>query len=240
MSFSPGMNQNVAGRMRLDDLFDRVNGSVDVSKVAEFFREMFERAIENFDGIKASGNFNDRGVVERAGERFGFDGGAGDDQLEVGAARQEQLEVAEQEINVEAAFVRFVDDDAIVLAEIGIALHLSEQHAVRHHFDLRVARCLVVETNLGTDFTSVSDIEFLRETTGNREHRDAARLRATDHAALRKAGFEAHLRNLRRLPRTRLTREHQDLMFAQETDDFVLTRSDREFRRILNDHGRPI
>ena len=46
--------------------------------------------------------------------RSRVDGGAGDDQLEVGPLRQQLPEVAEQEVDVEAPLVRLVDDDRVV------------------------------------------------------------------------------------------------------------------------------
>jgi hypothetical protein len=46
------------------------------------------------------------------------DRGGGDDQLEVGPLRQQPLEVAEQEVDVEAALVGLVDDDRVVLRQL--------------------------------------------------------------------------------------------------------------------------
>ena len=59
----------------------------------------------------------------------------GDDQLEVGPLRQQPLEVAEQEVDVEAALVRLVDDDRVVLPQLPVALQLGEQDAVGHQLD---------------------------------------------------------------------------------------------------------
>ena len=49
-----------------------------------------------------------------AANRSRVDRRRGDDDLEVGAARQQLLEVAEDEVDVEAALVRLVDDDRVV------------------------------------------------------------------------------------------------------------------------------
>ena len=69
------------------------------------------------------------------GEPLGVDGGGGDDDLEVGSARQQLLEVAEDEVDVEAALVRLVDDQRVVLPQHPVALDLGEQDAVGHQFD---------------------------------------------------------------------------------------------------------
>jgi hypothetical protein len=53
---------------------------------------------------------------EVLGEALGVDGGAGDDHLEVGALRQQLLQVAEDEVDVEAALVGLVDDQRVVAA----------------------------------------------------------------------------------------------------------------------------
>jgi hypothetical protein len=65
----------------------------------------------------------------------GVDGRRGDDELEVGPLGQQLLEVAEQEIDVEAALVRLVDDDRLVGVQVGVGLRLGEQDAVGHQLD---------------------------------------------------------------------------------------------------------
>jgi len=47
-------------------------------------------------------------------EAFGVDGRRRDDDLQVRTARQQLLQVTEQEVDVQTAFVRFVDDDGVV------------------------------------------------------------------------------------------------------------------------------
>ena len=66
------------------------------------------------------------------------DGGRGDDQLEVRPPRQQLLEVAEQEVDVQAALVRLVDDDRVVAPQHPVALDLGQQDAVGHQLDQRV------------------------------------------------------------------------------------------------------
>ena len=80
-----------------------------------------QRAVADLDRVGAAGDLDDRRrlppVGEVLGEALGVDGRRGDDQLEVGPARQQLLEVAEQEVDVEAALVRLVDDDRVVAAQ---------------------------------------------------------------------------------------------------------------------------
>ncbi len=104
-----------------------------------------ERAVADLDGEGAARDLDDRGrlarrrVGEVLGEALRVDRRRGDDDLEVGAAWQQLLEVAEDEVDVEAALVRLVDDDRVVAAQLAVALHLGEQDAVGHHLDERVA-----------------------------------------------------------------------------------------------------
>ena len=48
------------------------------------------------------------------GEALRVDRGRGDDDLEVGAGGQQPLEVAEDEVDVQAALVGLVDDQGVV------------------------------------------------------------------------------------------------------------------------------
>jgi hypothetical protein len=58
--------------------------------------------------------------------------------LRSGRRGQQLLEVAEDEVDVEAALVRLVDDERVVAAQVTVALQLGEQDAVGHHLDQRV------------------------------------------------------------------------------------------------------
>ena len=53
-----------------------------------------------------------------------------------------RLQHAEQEIDVETALVRLVDDQRVVAAQQPVVLQLAQQDAVRHHLDAaRPGRC---------------------------------------------------------------------------------------------------
>ncbi len=86
-----------------------------------------------------------------AGEAVGVDRGAGDDDLQVGALRQQLPEVAEDEVDVEAALVGLVDDQRVVAPQHPVALDLGEQDAVGHHLDERGLAHLVGEPHRVAD-----------------------------------------------------------------------------------------
>ena len=52
--------------------------------------------------------------------------------------REQPVQVAEQEVDVQAALVRLVDDDRVVAAQQPVAPDLGEQQAVGHQPDARL------------------------------------------------------------------------------------------------------
>ncbi len=111
----------------------------------------FERPIAHFHRIRAARHLDDRRVAEMLREALGLDRRRGDDHLEIRALRQQALEIAKQEVDVEAALVRFVDDDRVVGPQQPIALRLGEQDAVGHELHVRLGRDLVGEAHLVAD-----------------------------------------------------------------------------------------
>lgn len=102
-----------------------------------------ERAVPDLDRIGASRYLDDGdvGVVwdgEMLCEPAGFDRRGGDDHLQVRTPGQQLFEVAEDEVDVEAAFVGLVDDESVVGAQHRVGGDLPQQDAVGHHFDQRV------------------------------------------------------------------------------------------------------
>jgi hypothetical protein len=80
-----------------------------------------DRPVAHLDRVGAPLDLDDRCApgVPKCGEALGVDGGRGDDQLQIRPLRQQLFQVAEQEVDVEAAFVRLVDDDRVVGAAGG-------------------------------------------------------------------------------------------------------------------------
>ena len=75
----------------------------------------------------------------------------GDDELELWPLRQQLPQIAEQKVDVEAAFVRLVDDDGVVFAQHPVAVNLIEKDAVGHQLDAGVGADPVGETHLVAD-----------------------------------------------------------------------------------------
>ena len=150
---------------------------------------------------------------------LGVDGRRGDDQLEVRPPGQQLLQVAEQEIDVQAALVRLVDDDRLVGVQVRVGLRLGEQDAVGHQLDPAFRRALVVEANLDADASPDLRLQFLRQPCRHRAGGQPARLGMADQAARPDAEIEADLRQLRGLARTGFAADDDHLIFRDQLGD---------------------
>src|SRR3990167_6493560 len=112
------------------------------------------------------------------------------DHFQIGPPRQQLLEIAEQEIDVQTALVRLVDDDRVVLAQIPAALGLGKQYAVGHQFDVAARADLVVETNLVADRAAELSLQLLRNARCGRARGDATRLCVAGQASYAAPEFE--------------------------------------------------
>jgi hypothetical protein len=66
------------------------------------------------------------------GEALQIDGRRSDDDFQIRATRQQGFQITEQEIDVEAAFVGFVDDDRVVAFEVAVVVGLRDEDSVGH------------------------------------------------------------------------------------------------------------
>ncbi len=102
-----------------------------------------------------------------------------------------RLQVAEQEVDVQAALVRLVDDDRVVAAQQPVALDLGQQQAVGHQPHQRVLARAVVEAHRVADRLAERDLQLVGDPLGDRARGQPARLRVRDrpaHAAARARG----------------------------------------------------
>ena len=205
-----------SGRSTFDS--DGSSGTVDETEVVFTSRE---RCVANIHGEHAPGDFDDGRATKGGGERLGVDGGGGDEQLEVGPLFQQAHEIAEEEVDVQGTFVRFIENEHGIVPQHGIALDLGQQDAVRHELDARVAAGVVAEAHLAADFAAPGNIEFFRHAFGYAHGSDTPRLRAADLAAHIVQGFEAHLGKLCGFSRASFACEDDDLILADGRDDLV-------------------
>ena len=176
------------------------------------------------------------GPTEVLGEAFQVDGRRGDDQLEVGPARQQGLQVAEQKIDVQAALVGLVDNDRVVLVEEAVVLGLGQQDAVGHQLDQAALVALVLEAHLVAHQLTQRRADLFRHPGGHAARGQAARLGVTDQTMGATAQLQADLRQLGGLARAGLAGDHHHLMGADRRLDLVALGGDRQ--GVVVAHGR--
>ena len=195
-----------------------------VRRVFVFTRRM----VADFHRVGAPADVQHRGAAEVRGELLRINGRRGDDDFEVWTARGEAVQVAEEEINIEAAFVRLIDDDDFVLREERVGKGFGEQHAVGHQLDDGGVAGFFVKAHLIADGIAERGVQFFGDARGNATRGDAARLGVGDGAACAEAEGETKLRQLCRLPRTGFAADDDDLMLADEAEDVVFRRQHRQ------------
>ena len=75
----------------------------------------------------------------------------GDDDFQIRAARQQLFQIAQKEVDVQAAFVCFVNDNRVVGGEITVGLGFRQQDAVGHQLDAGIARGVVGKAHFIAD-----------------------------------------------------------------------------------------
>ena len=124
--------------------------------------------IVSLDGKSAARHLDNGGVVEVAGKAVDVNGCGGNYHLEVRPLRQQALEVTQQEIDVQAAFVSLVDDDGVVGFKQPVALDFREQNTIGHELDRAGGGYLVSKAHLVADQAAKHGIEFLCDALRNR------------------------------------------------------------------------
>ena len=178
--------------------------------------------IADLDGIGPPGDHDDGGVVEVAAELFGVDGGGGDDDFEFGAFGEELFEVADEEVDIEAAFVGLVDDEGVVLLEVAIGLGFVQEDAVGHELDAGVFGEFIGEADLVADGLAEGGIQLLGDADGDGAGGDASGLGVADHASGAAAEFEADFRELGGFAGACFAAEDDELVFGDGLGDVGL------------------
>ena len=227
---------------------------------------LVERAVADFHGVGSAGHLNDgRRVVgqnrfgdfaffgaevfvddalarhvaggEVACETLRVDGRGGDDDLQIRALRQDALEVAEDEVNVQAAFVRLVNDEGRVAAQQLVVLNFGEQNTVGHELDGAVFADLGGESHLVADGFANFLSEFFGDAFGDGACGESARLGVADEALCAQAQVEAHFGNLGGFTGAGFTRDDDDLVVADRVHDVFAAFADGQLFGVGDDLG---
>ena len=204
-------------------------------------------AVAHLNGVGAPGDLDDRDghrgrlaegpppvadllAAEVLGEALGVDGGRGDDDLEVGALGQQARQVAQDEVDVEAALVGLVHDDRVIAAQLGVGLDLRQQDAVGHELDQGVVPDLLGEAHLVADDAARPDrgAQLGGDALGHAARGDAPRLGVADHPGDAPAQLQADLGQLGGLAAAGLTGDDDDLVLTDGGGDLLAAGADRQ------------
>ncbi len=188
-----------------------------------------DRPVADLDRIEPAAHLDHRRrlrlAAEVAREAVRVDGRRGHDQLQVRPLRQDLAQVAEQEIDVEAAFVRLVDDQRVIRPQQRIGLRLGQQDAVGHQLDRGARREIVGKTYLVADHLAERRTEFLGDPAAGGRRGQPARLGMADQAAAARAEpaaeRETDLRQLGGLARAGLAADDHHLVPGDRARDLL-------------------
>ncbi len=188
------------------------------------------RTVAQLHRIGAPRHVEHRRPAEVPGKSLWVDGGRGDDQLEVGTARQELAQIAQQEVDVEAALVGLVDDQGVVLAEPAVLLDLGQQYAVGHQLDGGLGAHMVLEADLVAHGGAGLPTQLLGDARAQAARRDAPGLGVADAPVEAAAEIQTDLRQLGGLARAGLTAQHQHLVALDQLGDLGAALADGQLR----------
>ena len=184
-----------------------------------------------------------RGKVLR--KAVGIDRGRGDDHLQIRPARQDLLQIAQQEVDIQAALMCLVDDQRVVGLEQRIALRLGQQDAVRHQLDRSALLQPVGKTHLVAHHLAQRRLQLLGNALGHAAGGNPARLRVADQARpLARLGVagtasqrQCNLGQLRGLAGTGFATDDDDLVALHRRHDLVAAAGNRQRFRELDTQG---
>ena len=197
------------------------------------FTRFFKGTPPHFNG-KGTSRHHDDGGRPFAGSKvlckaIGIDGGRGHHHFEVGPAGQNLANVAQQEINVQAAFVGLVNDDRVVGFKQRVVLGLGQQNTVGHQLDRCILRQAILKTHLVAHHIAQGRFELFGNPFGHTAGCNAPRLgmanpftplprRRIEPAA---AQGQGNLGQLRGFARTGLAADDDDLVICHGLRNFV-------------------
>ncbi|OPZ72456.1 MAG: hypothetical protein BWY82_01406 [Verrucomicrobia bacterium ADurb.Bin474] len=117
----------------LQDIRHRIAGRLDVGIAS--IRSIFKGPVSHLHWKHPATDFDDRSAAKSFRKPGRIDGRGSDHNLQIRPFVTDLDEMTEDEIDVDATFVGFVDDQSRISPEHGIPLHLVEQDPIRHNLD---------------------------------------------------------------------------------------------------------
>ncbi len=214
-------NENVSVALCIVPCFEEVHsdhGLIDVACVILFIGHL-KRPVPDFHRIGAAGNLEDGGLIESTGEFLRIERGRSDDHFQVRPLRQDLPDHAENEINVDAAFMGLIDNERVVGTEQPVFLSFRQKDAVGHELDASGPGSAILEPDLVAHPGRGDVFQFFRDAVGKGYGGDAPRLGAPDPAFGASTGFDAHLGELRAFSRPGFPGDNDHLVGDNGLDD---------------------
>ncbi|MCB9829962.1 MAG: hypothetical protein H6806_09410 [Planctomycetes bacterium] len=212
-------HEDVAGALVQQLANRRGHGPLELDRVAVLVGA--RRTPAHLHGIGAPGDFDHGGAVEVLRKALGVERGRRDDHAEVIASLDETSHVAQEEVDVEAALMRFVEQDRVVGQEIRIAPRCREQDAVGHHLDPAGGGRRVVEAHGVAHRLGAVGTQLLRNAACHAPRRDAPRLRMADPSGEAATGSQGELGQLGRLAGPGLATHDEHALAPEQVDQLV-------------------
>ena len=182
--------------------------------------------IAQLDRMAFARHLNHRRVVEMAGKLLRIQRGRCDDDLEIGALRCELSQIAEQKIDVQAAFMRFVDDDGVIAAQAPVMAQFVEQHPVGEQLDPGLRAGDILETHLPAHGLADLFADFLGHAFGQGPGGQTAWLGVRNLARTAAANFQTELGQLGGFTRAGGAAHDDHLMGLERLEDLAASLTD--------------
>ena len=169
--------------------------------------------------MAAPAHRDDRCAAEEARHTLDVERRGSDHQFQIRAARQQPLEHTEQQVDVERALVRLIDDERVIAPQGGVRAEFGEQQAIGHQDQPGRRRDPIGEAHSKSHRHADAFAELLGDARGQRPGGEPARLGVRDQPQRSQPEFKADLRQLGALAGTRITRHDDDLIFLQGGGD---------------------
>ena len=202
-----------------------------------------QRLIHDLHGVGAPRNLDNRyfrmqSMFEMLLELHRINRRRRDHQFQITTFRQQCSQISKKKINIETTFMRFVNNDRIVLHQLRITLNLRQQNTVRHHTKTSLRRTFIGETHLIADLVTQTHAHLRGDTFGYGTRGQPTRLRVHDLPAMRSATqFQQNLRQLRGLTGTSLTGNNHHLARLHRLGNIAARSRNRQLGRIFEFHA---
>ena len=127
------------------------------------------------------------------GKLFCIDRRGGDQQLEIRASGQQGFQVTQQEVDIQAAFVRLIDNDGVVGIQVAVMRRFRQQNTIGHELDIATRAAAFPEPHLVTDDAAQLAMQFFGNPLRHGPCGDASWLGAGDQSTRSPARLQAQL-----------------------------------------------